>query len=68
MSLREEEKACLDKLNGLRESEAFKALAKLINIRYTIHKESLVVTSDDVTRGRAQECRTLLKELKLNGD
>ena len=68
MSIREDEKVVLDKIVALRATETVKLFEKLFRIRLEMHKDSLVVNESDVVRGRAQECRTMLKELKLNGD
>ena len=68
MTDREEEKILLDRIVALRDSEVAQLFAKLFKVRMEMHKNALVTTESDVTRGRAQECRHLLKELKLNGD
>lgn len=68
MTDREEEKLILDRLVALRDTEVMKLVARLLKARLEMHKTSLVSAEGEVVRGKAQECRHLLKELRLNGD
>jgi hypothetical protein len=61
MTEREEEKALLDKLPAAKLTEGGNTVYKLLKMRYERYKCNLVTTNSEETRGRAQECRELLK-------
>jgi len=68
MTAREREKQIHDTLVQQRDTQIVQQVIEMLEIRYDMHKECLVKNNDELLRGRAQECRELLKYIRGNGD
>lgn len=67
MTEREEEKTLIDRFVAQRETDLVRSFIRMLELRFERHKNSLVANEDGTVRGRAQECRELIKNLKGNG-